>query len=255
MTLIDETQKWLESQGFPLEMRTAAAFRKAGFYAQQAVLYDDPETQKKREIDVEAGVPAYDGLVRVYFIVECKTTKKPWVLLCSEGTSTTHARHDVFSAMTKLARKSLFDRRRDWDRIAKSIPWLYKESDLMGYAFRQAHSDRDTGYEAAMSVAKACAVRVNEDRPQGIAFGFPVIVTNAPLIKCWLSDNGQLQLQEVNQGEFLFLEEGFTFSIRVVTASHLPAFALEAKTIGDELRKEFRPEAEQWMDRRVWGEI
>lgn len=255
MTLIGETQKWLESQGFPLEMRTAAEFKKAGFYVHQAGLYVDPETQKNREIDVEAIVANFEGLVQVRFIVECKTTTKPWVLLCSEDNSITgYARHDVFSAMSKLAHKSLYDRRRDWDRIAKKVPWLYKEFDLVGYALKQTHSDKDTGYAAAMSVAKACAARVNEgralneDRPQQVGFGFPVIVTTAPLVKCWLQDDGHLQLKEVNQGEFLFLEGGFTFCIRVVTAPHLPAFALEAKSIADELRKEFRPEAEQWLE-------
>lgn len=247
MTLITETQKWLETQGFPLEMRTAAEFRKAGFGVKQSGFYVDPEMDKNREIDVEAVLPNLLGLVSVGFIVECKATTKPWVLLSSPDTVSDYGRHYAFAEMTSVARELLIKRFVDFDRLAQKIPWINKEG-LIGYSLRQAHPERDSGYEVAISLAKACSARIRtcEGRQvKQIAFMFPVIVTSAPLIQCSLAHDGQLQLEEVEQGEFLFLGSELGACIRVVTANHLPSFALEAKNIGDELQKEFKRDGEQ----------
>jgi len=148
--------------------------------------------------------------------------------------------------MTTTARELLIKRFSDFERLAAKIPWINKEG-FIGYSLRQAHSEKDSGYEVAISIAKACCARVQalERQPKRIAFGFPVIVTNAPLIQCSLARDGQLQLEEVEQGEFLFLGRRLGACIRVVTANHLPVFALEAKNIADELQKEFKPEGEQ----------
>jgi hypothetical protein len=247
LTLISETEKWLETQGFPLEMRTAAEFRKVGFEVKQSGFYVDPDMNKSREIDVEALLPDLLGLVSVRFIVECKTSSKPWVLLSSPDTLRDYGRHFALAEMTKTARALLVQRFSDLDRLSAKIPWIKKDG-LVGYSLRQAHSEKDSGYEAAISIAKACSARVRalETHIKRIGFVFPVIVTNAPLIQCSLAHDGQrLQLEEVGQGEFLFLERGFNACIRVVRINQLPSFALEAKKIGDVLQQEFKSEGEQ----------
>jgi hypothetical protein len=81
--LLDEAKKWLTQQGFPLEMRTAKAFRNAGFDVQQAQLYADDETKKWREIDLIALSPDYVGLTQIAFTIECKSSKNPWILFSS----------------------------------------------------------------------------------------------------------------------------------------------------------------------------
>ena len=45
-------KKWLNEQGYPLEMQVAESFRKAGFDVSQSDYYLDPETNILREIDV-----------------------------------------------------------------------------------------------------------------------------------------------------------------------------------------------------------
>jgi hypothetical protein len=255
LTLIDKTREWLESQGFPLEMRTAAEFQKAAFGVKQSGFYVDPDTKKNREIDVEAWLPNFLGLVSVGFIVECKATTKPWVLLSSQDTVSDYGRHYALAEMTTTARQLLQKRFEDFDRIVRKIPWLKKDG-LIGYSLRQAHSDKDSGYEAAISIAKACMARVRDfekekyvGQPKRIAFVFPVIVTNAPLIQCSIAEDGHLALKEVEQGEFLFLDNGFGACIRVVTANHLPVFVQEAKNIGEEIQKEFKSEGEETVQR------
>ena len=251
MTLITETQKWLEDHGFPLEMRTAVEFQTAGFGVEQSRFYVDPDTEKNREIDVEAVLSNFLGLVGVRFIVECKATKKPWVLLSSPDTVSGYGRHYAFAEMTNVAREVLVKHFGDFTRLAQKIPWINKEG-LIGYSLRQAHSEKDSGYEVASSVAQACRARIRAyEKSQRIEFIFPVIVTSAPLIQCSLAHDGQLQLEEVEQGEFLFLANKFDACIRIVTANHLPAFALEAKNIGDELQKEFKDDGEQIAEARI----
>jgi hypothetical protein len=80
MSMTENVRQWLEGEGFPLEMRVAAAFRKTGFDVRQSSLYADPESGKNREIDVIAADPDYIGIVEIHFVVECKSSKKPWVL-------------------------------------------------------------------------------------------------------------------------------------------------------------------------------
>src|SRR4051812_46473888 len=79
---------WLDTQGYPLEMRVARAFRASRFRVIQSEYYSDPETKASREIDVIASVDARneDFLFRLTFVVECKMSRdKPWVLFT--GTS------------------------------------------------------------------------------------------------------------------------------------------------------------------------
>jgi hypothetical protein len=47
--MIPNVKEWLEKQGFLLEMKTAAAFRQAGFEVRQCSHYVDPDSGKSRE--------------------------------------------------------------------------------------------------------------------------------------------------------------------------------------------------------------
>lgn len=67
---------WLETQGYPLEMRVASALREVGFDVSQGEYYDDPETQTAREIDVVAVKGDDYGLLEVSVVVECKKSAK-----------------------------------------------------------------------------------------------------------------------------------------------------------------------------------
>jgi hypothetical protein len=49
-----QIRDWLQNQGYPLEMRTAANYTNAGFRVVQSSYYQDPESSDWREIDVVA---------------------------------------------------------------------------------------------------------------------------------------------------------------------------------------------------------
>ncbi len=248
MTLIPKVREWLENQGFPLEMKAAAAFRTAGFEVRQSSFYTDPETTKNREIDLVALDRDYSGVINIQFIVECKTGKNPWVLLCSRDALRNYNRFFAFAASSKTARHILVDHvGDDFEAFSARIPWVEKQ-ELSGYSLRRAYSEKDTAFEAAVGVAKACNAFIQgEQRVDWIAFAFPVIVVDGPLVRCWLDENGDLQLEEATEGEFLFGHD-FGACIRVVTAEHLSAFALEAKSVAERLRFELKSDADQIVE-------
>jgi hypothetical protein len=252
VTLSDKIQEWLETQGYPLEMRTAAAFRKAGFEVRQSSHYLDSETNKGREIDVIATDPdnLMLGIVQIHFVIECKATKKPWVLLSSTDTVVGYNRFFAYGVLSENVMDVFIERSLE---LIDSLPWLRKDG-LIGYSLRQSFSDgSDIAYSAGMSVAKACEYLVRPPNSKYVApyiIAFPVIVVDTPLIECSLQADGQLKLDEVDKGEFLFfayLPKFFGSCIRVITEKYLPVFTQEAKNAAERIRVALKPKEEDFI--------
>lgn len=239
-------------------MKTPAAFRHTGFEVRQCSHYVDPDSGKSREIDVLARDPDFLGIVDIQFAVECKASKKPWVLLCSAETLSGYNGLFAFAPMSDACRHVFAERLLE---LLDKIPWLKKDL-FAGYSFRQAHADpsSDPAYSAAMSVAKASDDLVRDasapyKRPYSVAF--PVIVVDSPLLQCSLAQDGSIGLEEVAQGEFLFLASflprRFGSCIRVVTADYVSEFAIEAKEVANRIRDELKDEEtkvqESWRER------
>jgi hypothetical protein len=128
-----------------------------------------------------------------------------------------------------------------------NMPWFSKE-DLRGYSIRQAFSEQeDVPYGAAMSVCKAAHQFLEHELTKDhMKFFFPVIVINSPLLTCSLSADGNLQLDEVAQGEFIFNIPGMQPStIRVVTEPELESFVTTARIVTDQLRETLKTEEER----------
>ncbi len=85
--LSSKVRKWLEKQGYSLEMRVAQAFERAGFDVSQSSYYLDPESHSLREIDVVASTRCRIGSmwISVALFVECKYAHKPWVVFTSQS--------------------------------------------------------------------------------------------------------------------------------------------------------------------------
>jgi hypothetical protein len=254
--MIDNVRQWLETQGFPLEMKTAAAFRHVGFDVRQSSHYVDSETGAAREIDVLATDPDFIGVVEIHFAIECKSSKKPWVLLASEHTLSNYNRLFALGVLTEQAIAAFGRHLRDVSDL-DALPWLRK-GGVTGYSFRQAFADRcDAAYSAAVSAAKACEYLVRPAERHYVApfiLAFPVIVIDAPLIQSSLQPDGQLRLQELDQGEFLFfarIPRYFGSCIRVVTSKHLAEFAGEAKKAAEHFRNALKPEEQKITE--SWG--
>lgn len=236
---------WLDRSGFPLEMKAAAAFRDAGFEVRQSATYADPSAQKGREIDVLANDPDPLGGTDLAAVVECKSSSKPWVVLTAG---------DVMEGYNRLRTRAVYtDRafvgltRGPMENLKVSC--LLHAAGRCGYALRQAFSNgNDPGYEAAMAVVSACKGIFPPKVIPGweiIAAAVPIIVVNAPIFECELRVDGQLELTEVKQSDFLFsarIPDPVTCSIRIVHIEAISATANWAKELVNLLRDDLKPE-------------
>ncbi|MGA3130769.1 MAG: hypothetical protein ABSD59_08215 [Terracidiphilus sp.] len=246
--MIEQVKNWLNEQGYPLEMRTASALRKVGFEVTQSALYTDQETGKAREIDVLAVYPDYVGVTRIAFFVECKSLKKPWVLLCNPEVFSGHHRVYSFAAVNKNAVEAMVAEP-VFKAFMDGCPWFCKDK-LTGYGLRGAFTDKDIAYDATIGFAKASIDFVNNSKDYQQSLAFPIIVITGPLIRCVLDKDGEIQLEEVTQGEVYFkcdLAGQFGVCVKIVTLEGLPDFAREAWQVAGFVRSQLgEAEAKLW---------
>ncbi len=235
--------EWVKKTGFPLEMEAAAAFRDAGFEIRQSYSYPDPQSDKGREIDVLAIDPDFIGVIEVSFVLECKSSKKPWVVLTSEDALANYNRLFAFAVTSEAAKKSLVSR---LPKFGTLEPYISRSSHG-GYGFRQAFSENnDSAYATAIGVIKACAGAARDRKESKIpclSFVFPIIVVDSPLFECSLKNDGDLKLKEVEESEFLFsarIPDHVGTCIRVIKKGQLKTFAEKAKILANTIRSELK---------------
>ncbi len=263
----DQIRGWLRNQGYPLEMRTAAAFRDAGFRVVQSEYYHDPETSDWRECDVIADMSwklQPDGIpVRVMFVVECKTSReKPWLLFTSPGKGIAGRARVVQRVSTPVGREWLkrISQRHDIQSLS-----LFQVSPTPAYGIVQAFKSRegqDVTYMAAIAAAKAARAMT-----QGLTsrsgrlinkwaiLALPMVVTEARLFNCCLDENNQNQLnvEEATSGDLLWRNPiaGLPHTIiKIVNTRHLEPFikraAHDAETLMSTTSSELNESAD-WL--------
>jgi hypothetical protein len=235
----EKVLSWINKTGFPLEMETAKAFRSAGFDVRQSATHLDPEEQKGREIDVLAQDPDWLGVVDIYFVVECKSSDKPWVVLMANDTLSNFNRIHSFAVSSEDAKSEIFSKWRN-NEVFKG---LLNKPGRCGYSFRQALGGKtDRAYSAAISVLKACAGLTRErtaSQLKRFAFALPVIVVDTPIFECTLNSDGEIDLVEVQESDFLFsahMPSEVACCIKVIRKEKLQEYTLGAKEIADSLR-------------------
>ena len=199
-------KEWLESQGYPLEMKVARLFRAQGFRIVQSEFYEDTETGKWRETDLTACIDYRCDRVhaRIEFVVECKSTpKKPWVLFTG-GQGLADPARVAQCAASKLGTEALMRlcQRKDIQDLA-----LFQMHSRTAYGMTQAFTTgNDITYTAATSVSKATAAEIKEaDSYASLVepiclFVFPLIVIDAELVETHLQDNGEIAVNSINSG-------------------------------------------------------
>ena len=252
---------WLETQGYPLEMRLAKAIRRHdALQFRQSWNYEDHETGKSREIDIICTKQDYVGFCEINFIFECKGTTKPWVLFTSEETGSSYHRLSGFGIFSKQAFASaagaLFDFEDPDHTKLKEIPWLWKERHI-GYSLVQGFDgNKDAPYSAVMSAVKAALWSKTNSVWQNGEFlshvvCFPVVVTSSPLFECSLDENGDTVLKEVTHG-FLFFNQtigDFTATcVSIVNEKYIDTFIQECLSVTQKLEKAMEPDLKKLRD-------
>jgi hypothetical protein len=194
---------WLDEQGYPLEMRVARAFRKAGFKVFQSEYYHDPSSQILRETDVVAYMQheIEGAFVRVEFIVECKQARsKPWLMFCSPDlrlAAPGRVAQRVHSKLASRVMRCLADRREVQDLD------LFSVVQPPAYGATQAFTTgSDVVYSALTSVSAAAAAEAATDEVYVILF--PVVVMEGKLFSCVLQEDASVAVSESSVGTLLW---------------------------------------------------
>lgn len=240
---------WLDTQGYPLEMRVARAFQREGFRVIQSDYYTDNDTGDSREIDVLASIQASykNFFIRITFVVECKLSKdKPWILFSSEECALGDSARVAQRAASSLGRRVLHDLARDVE--VQTLP-VFTIPEMPAYGLTQAfNSGHDVCYGAATAVADAAAAitaaaskRQYGPRPlEVVEFVFPVIVTEARLFSANLEPDSSIAMKEVQSSVLLWRNPVVGpphTTIHVVSIGGLERFVSEAMVSAQSLRK------------------
>jgi hypothetical protein len=236
---------WLEHQGYPLEMRVASALRRRKLWVRQSTHYIDQESGKSREIDVVAVHEDNFGVAEAHFIIECKASNKPWVLFTSHHTMNNFNRTMALGVFSQKARASISNRFTDAVHVLK---WLNKDGRV-GYNLTSAFTTgEDTAFGAASTVVKACLASVKAAQTSAatsLVFAFPAIVIGAPLLECYLDDDAELRVSQIEQG-WLFFDTriaGFHGTcIRVVSQNALDQYAADVRDMDQTLFEFIAPD-------------
>jgi len=244
-------------------MQLASHVRKhIEFQFRQGWNYEDPETEKFREIDLVCTMPDLVGACEINFIFECKRTSKPWVLFSSKETGESYSRLFSFGLMSQPARSAIADKLLPVTggskfEEAKKVPWFWKTGKI-GYSLAQAFDgNTDVAYAAVLSAVKASLwVQSNSIWQSGVGLShvlsFPVVVTSSPLFECSSDDDGDTQLEEIDHGHLFFnkpIGEFRATCVSIVQEEYVEDFISECSLVAKLLIKHMEPSLEAEYDK------
>lgn len=199
---------WLNKHGYPHEMEVAKLFSVAGFQVIQSEYYIDNESKATREVDIIADINKRynDILIKISFVVECKTNKdKPWIVFTSSGFTFSNKANISQRAASKLGRFALL-------KLLDSYPYLdysfFQNPERGGYNLIESFQQgKDIAYSSLFSVTKATLFEIKESNKSEFPICHllvPIIVLNGKLYECYLDNENIERLDEVGQHTSLF---------------------------------------------------
>lgn len=232
--------RWLQSEGYPLEMKVARILRGAGFEVVQSEYYEDPSDNTPREIDVRAWKEFLVGadLLRLTLCVECKVEKRrPWVVFTSDRASPGPWFHVFYSPASRFGREFL-------TRIAPQVPTLsfFAPADfrLVGHAItagsycprEKNETGKDTAYHSVVSTSRAAhsiAAQGDGGSSSLAEIVLPVVVVDGGLFRAHMDENFELQVQSVQQSTIVLRRPIADLPMTVIRVIQVDALAEAAK--------------------------
>jgi hypothetical protein len=242
LSLENNVRAWLDSQGYPLEMRVADVLRNANAPWDHSRVYDDPLTSKVREIDL-MGYLDYRKPVKfsVHLVIECKHSRgKPWVLFCTKQMmlspigyvlslpSTEEAKHRISFLATS--------------KEVQGMP-LFQAPELIGFNFVRAHTDnQDAAFHAVRGVTTAAVSVAKKISEYGHAVLYvPIVVIDSPLMQCYLPEKSDaVSLEEIKSGSLIYNTGTEHVMVRILHINALPQFIETIKRDGTALHAKLR---------------
>jgi hypothetical protein len=202
--MIEKLKDWLEKQGYSLEMKVTRELFKAGFNSVQSSYYDDPISEKKREIDVvgQLGYTYKDYTVIFQLIIECKNNlSKPWIAFSSD-IHTTNEKEFIIQRPASIIGGKYLEFISEKSAFKESS--LFKKPSRFAYNITQSfEAESDKVYAALMSVINAVNYRKNKINTQipyrkHCEIYYPMIIVGGKLFECYLDKDNESCLEEVD---------------------------------------------------------
>lgn len=195
-------REWLETSGRSLELRVSRTLRAAGAGVRPSFRFVDPTSRQLRESDVLAqfGWPGPQGIpCSLTAVVECKSSRKhPWVAFYDRRLTPAKSlsswftfAHGPFTTITDPLLE-----------LWKGSP-PFDEMRVATHAVAAFAGDHDPVHDALRQVLSAAgAIRDDYishqvERRVGLVV-MPLIVIEAPIVRCSLDQSGAINLQEVD---------------------------------------------------------
>jgi len=182
---------WISEQGYPLELRVAQHFRRAGWSAGHGYIYEDPDTQDLRELDLVARflpegskrgkVTDGQGPIVLTLAIECKSSRKakPWGAFGTDGEP-----FDDFGGIMKVtpdgASRSLLSIL-DKDLSLPTILPSMRPNHALAQAFNDDSKGSNPAYAGLMSSLKG-ALAVARHQDARLAEDYPLLMPLVELI-------------------------------------------------------------------------
>ena len=224
--------EWLQKQGYPLEMEVASALSEKGLWVRRASHYTDPESDKSREIDVISTETDVLGMAELHFVVECKASEKPWILFSSKDTLANYNRLFALGILSDQARHALS---KHIDGARNLFAWFNKKRRV-GYSMTQAFTNSDDPVHSAVFGAVKACLWLRKETSCPLFFAFPVVVVDAPLVECFLDDDGEMHVEEIPDGVLFFdgqLPNAHGCCLRIISRGSLRNYCDELMGLKD----------------------
>lgn len=244
--LDNKIEKWLNEQGYPLEMSVASTLQKLGFRVVQSEYYNDPESGDARELDVVGFLQkdVSDVLLRFSLMIECKkSSDKPWLLFTSPNARIADPARIAQRAANAIGKSFLMQIAQQGE-IQQSP--LFSLPVRPAYGLTQAFTTgKDVCHSAVTSVSKAALAEVTEkERPSTSRLSallrrkvctilFPVVVVEGRLFEVYLDDKSKTIINETKNGVLLWRNSlvGMPHTIiNIVTSADFDNFVKGALT-------------------------
>ncbi len=199
----DKIKKWINKNGYPLELKVAKTFAKAGFNVAQSISFEDPVSGKSRETDIIAHITKSinDVWINLTFVIECKlSTEKPWVGFYNNHSSNFSSNH--FPIMTTRNGHFLLEKINKNSKFKSNL--LFPNKKKMGYSIVRAFNDngKDMAFSAIQSVLSATEYLVeksNKSNKKFLNIYFPVVVIEGKLYKAEIDFEDNIQVQKIEE--------------------------------------------------------
>jgi hypothetical protein len=237
-------ESWLNSTGYPLEMRVVRTVKDSGgrWTVEANQTYRDRSTGAHREVDLALGrscsTQGFNFWIEL--VIECKSTSEPWVVLRHHSSSPTFPQLNLYGFNLPMAIVDSDDSNMlsFLERVARDIDGAVPARPESGHAiveaFRKAGA-KDSAYSATRQVMSAVRHRIEFEigepsapHSPSLSVFCPIVITTSPLFEATLSEAAEgLILEPVSRTSVSCPGDDAEIDVVVVAESALSALLEE----------------------------